>query len=272
MDGFTMNILAAILAPDGQLHAGWAELIGCAVEAARAAGGRAEALVLGGFQPGAASAQVAQAWRAGAERVFVAGDATLADPDPDRYLGALAEAARATEASTIVLNGDPFGAQIGPRLAMRLGAAPITDAVGVRPADGKPAWIRPMYGGKAMAVIGTRRPKAVVTVRPRAFAAPAPRAGEPPAEAIVQVALKEVGSAPGRVRVVERKRAASEGLRLEDARVIVSGGRGIGGAEGFQMLQKLAGVLGGAVGASRAAVDAGWIAGHLQIGQTGKMV
>lgn len=267
-----MSLLAAIVVPGGRSPSGWAELVGAAHAAARVTGAPVHALVVGG-DAGALGALARETWRLGAERVWVAADPALAEPDPDRYVTALAEAARAIDPSTVLLNGDPFGAQLGPRLAMRIGAATVTEVVEVRTgADGRPAWVRPMYGGKAMAVVTARRPKAVVNVRPRAFAAPAARAGEAPADAVGELKLTEAPGLAPRLRVIERRAAASEGVRLEDARVIVSGGRGMGGPEGFKVLQQLAELLGGAVGASRAAVDAGWVPGHLQIGQTGKMV
>lgn len=267
-----MSLLAAIVAPGGRAPSGWAELVGAAKAAAGVTGEAVHALVVGA-DSGALGALAREIWRLGAERVWVAADAALAEPDPDRYVAALAEAARAIDPSTVLLNGDPFGAQLGPRLAMRLGAAPVTEVVAVQAAaDGRLAWVRPMYGGKAMAVMTARRPKAVVNVRPRAFATPPARAGEAPADAVRELKLTEAPSVAPRLRVVERRAAPSEGVRLEDARIIVSGGRGMGGPEGFRALQQLAALLGGAVGASRAAVDAGWVPGRLQIGQTGKMV
>ena len=267
-----MSLLAAIVAPEGRPPSGWAELVGAAQAAGRVTGEAVHALVVGAYA-GELRALAREIWRLGAEQSWVAADATLAEPDPDRYVAALAEAARALDPSTVLLNGDPFGAQLGPRLAMRIGAGSVTEVVEVRAgSDGRPAWVRPMYGGKAMAVVTVRRPKTVVNVRPRAFRAPAARAGEPPADAVRELRLAEAPAVVPRLRVIERRAAASEGVRLEDARIIVAGGRGMGGPEGFKVLQQLAELLGGAVGASRAAVDAGWVPGHLQIGQTGKMV
>ena len=268
-----MSVLAVVTAPEGRAPSGWAELMGAAAAAAGVAGEPVHALAAGADEPGL-QALARQLWRRGADRVWVLADPALAQPvDPDRYVAALAWAAGRLEPSVVLLNGDPLGAQLGPRLAMRLEAASVTEAVGVRPGDdGRPAWVRPMYGGKAMAVVASRRPRTVVNVRPRAFAAPPDRPGEAPAGAVEPLAFPpDVLPAP-RVRLLERRAAPSQGMRLEDARIIVSGGRGMGGPEGFRVLEQLAQVLGGAVGASRAAVDAGWVPGHLQIGQTGKMV
>ena len=267
-----MSVLAVVVAPQGRSPSGWAELMGAASTVARLTGEPVEALVAGADGP-SLEALARDLWRRGADRVWRLASDGLTEPDPDRYVAALAWAAGRLEPTTLLINGDPLGAQLGPRLAMRIGAASVTEVVDVRPGEqGRPGWVRPMYGGKAIAVVGSRQARTVVNVRPRAFAAPAARSGEPPADALVSLEL-DAGALPApRLRVLERRTAASDGVRLEDARIIVSGGRGMGGPEGFQVLQQLAEVLGGAVGASRAAVDAGWVPGHLQIGQTGKMV
>ncbi|MBE3599342.1 MAG: electron transfer flavoprotein subunit alpha/FixB family protein [Limnochordaceae bacterium] len=268
-----MSVVAIVLAPEGTPGSGVDELMGCAVEAARATGGELLALVLAGTERTALAPTAERLWRLGARRVFAAADPALRDSDAGALVAALAGLVPETGASVAVLDGDPLGAQVGPRLAMRLGAASVTEVVEVRGVDGQVLWVRPIYGGKAMAAVRARRPRTVAVVRPRAFRAPAAmQEGPVPADAVVHLSLPAGALGGARPRVVERRAGSSEGQKLEDARVIVSGGRGVGGPEGFEALRRLAEVLGGAVGASRAAVDAGWAPAHLQIGQTGKIV
>ena len=268
-----MSVLAVALAPKGRLGAGSAELVGCAQEAAAILGQPVVAGVVGAPpEPDGQAALAEQLWQLGAQKIYFAWSSALAEPRAELYLQALEPLVRAAGASAVVLNGDPFGAELGPRLAMRLRAASVTDVVAVRDLGGRPGWVRPTYGGKAMAVLSSRRDGVVITVRPRAFPAPQARAGAPGPDAVATVALDVGGPAAERVRVVERQSTVSEGVRLEDARVIVSGGRGMGGPEAFRELEELARILGGAVGASRAAADAGWVPASLQIGQTGKIV
>lgn len=268
-----LGVLAVVLAPKGRVRTGSAELFGCAREVAAILGRPVLAGVVGSPpEPDGQAALAEQLWRLGAEKVYFAWSPALAEPQAELYLQALESLVRATGAPAVVLNGDPLGAELGPRLAMRLRASAVTDVVAVRNLGGRPGWVRPTYGGKAMAVMTARRDSTVVTVRPRAFRAPEARDGAPPPELAAAVAVSVGEPASARVRVVERQSTVSEGVRLEDARVIVSGGRGMGGPEGFQGLEELARILGGAVGASRAAADAGWVPASLQIGQTGKIV
>lgn len=178
----------------------------------------------------------------------------------------LVQGARHLGASVVLLAADFAGVQAGPRLAARLGGSALNDVVDARVEDGRVVWTRPVFGGKALADMALRRSPAVVTVRSGAFEAAAEGAGEAAVERLDAV-VPDVA-----VRVVEREEGRQEGPRLEEARVVVSGGRGLGGPEGFQRLAELAELLGGAVGASLAAVDEGWAPPEWQVGQTGKMV
>jgi electron transfer flavoprotein alpha subunit len=142
------------------------------------------------------------------------------------------------------------------------------DSVDVRVEGGDLLVRRQVYGGKAQAIIALRRTPAVVWIRARSFA-PAPPRSEPG-----QVRKITLDVEPDtRTRIVERARAEQGDARLEDARVIVSGGRGVGGPEPFQTdLRPLAEQLGAQMAASRAACDAGWVPPTWQVGQTGKKV
>lgn len=251
---------------------GWVEVVGAGRAAAQAAGGVLEVAVLGPEED--VTQEVArEAWRGGAERIWLAADPVLHDLSGDRYVAALTEVARTVQPTVLLLRADALGAELGPRVAWRLQAASIPDVVGVRrDPEGALLWIRPMYGGKALAAVRSHRPVTVVTVRPRAFSAQPVRSGDPSPEGIQTVSLEEAVRTVSRVRGLEHRKQEAAGPRLEEARVVVGGGRGIGGEEGFRVLEDLARLLGGAVGASRAAVDAGWVPGHLQIGQTGKKI
>jgi electron transfer flavoprotein alpha subunit len=166
----------------------------------------------------------------------------------------------------VLLGNDTFSQELAPRLAHRLGGSAAGDAVEVSVTDGKLQVTRGVYGGKATAVIALARSPGVVWVRARAMA---------PAEDRVtgQVERLRLGLAPDkRVRVVSRNVEAKVGPRLEDARLIVSGGRGLGGPEPFKQLQALADAIGAQMAASRAACDAGWVPASWQVGQTGKKV
>lgn len=202
------------------------------------------------------------------DTVLIADQTELAEYQPETCLNALVYLCRQLSPRAVLLAGDTYSQEIAPRLAYRLGGSAVGDGIELR-VEGEELRVgRQVYGGKAQAVIELKRRPAVVWLRARSFA-PAPvrsEGGEVTRSALdVQV--------DRRTRVVERKREEHGEARLEEARVIVSGGRGIGGPEPFKTeLQPLADLLGAQMAASRAACDAGWVPPTWQVGQTGKKV
>ena len=229
-------------------------------------GGRLRAVVIGAGADALAS-ELARF----CDAVVVADQAELAEYQPETCLSALARLCAELRPRAVLLANDTYSQEITPRLAHRLGGSAVGDGVEVRAEGGAPGVVRvvrQVYGGKAQAVIELRRAPAVVWLRARSFAPAPARAG---AGEVTRAAFDV--QADARTRVVERVREEQGEARLEEARVIVSGGRGIGGPEGFEAeLRPLAELLGAQMAASRAACDAGWVPPTWQVGQTGKKV
>jgi electron transfer flavoprotein alpha subunit len=226
-------------------------------------GARLRAVVLG---EGAAplAAEVARV----ADAVVVADQPELAEYQPETCLTALAALCNEMRPRVALLANDTYSQELAPRLAYRLGGSAVGDGVEVSAEGGGLRVSRQVYGGKAQAVVELKRSPAVVWLRARSFAPAQPReaTGE-----VTRAALDIQTDA--RVRLVERRREEQGEARLEEARVIVSGGRGIGGPEPFESeLKPLAELLGAQLAASRAACDAGWVPPTWQVGQTGKKV
>jgi len=188
--------------------------------------------------------------------------------EPETCLGALTYLCGELSPRAVLLSSDTYSQEMAPRLAYRLGGSAVGDGLEVH-FDGEALRVsRQVYGGKAQAVIELKRKPAVVWLRARSFSPAIPRAE---AGEIRQTRLDIPRDT--RTRIVERKREAQGEARLEEARVIVSGGRGIGGPEPFDLeLKPLADLLGAQMAASRAACDAGWVPPTWQVGQTGKKV
>jgi electron transfer flavoprotein alpha subunit len=154
------------------------------------------------------------------------------------------------------------------RLAARLGVGLAADCVGFALADGQLHATRPVYAGKLLSKVRWSRTPWLATLRPNVFKAAEEQPGRSPA--VERPALAVVKPA---MTFVERREEAQTGLpELTEAEIVVSGGRGLKGPENFALLEELAGVLGAAVGASRAAVDAGWRPHRFQVGQTGRTI
>jgi electron transfer flavoprotein alpha subunit len=226
-------------------------------------GGKLRALVVGPADDALTSGAAAVA-----DAVVVAKDSLLAEYNPETYLAALTALVKQAAPAAILLGNDTYSQELAPRLAHRLGGSAAGDAVAVSAEGGKLRVTRGVYGGKATAVIALARAPGVVWVRARAME-PADAAGRP--AGTVEIAALDLAADP-RVKVVERHVEAKEGVRLEDAQVIVSGGRGLGGPEPFEQLKALAAAMGAQMAASRAACDAGWVPPSWQVGQTGKKV
>jgi electron transfer flavoprotein alpha subunit len=194
------------------------------------------------------------------DKVF---DEYLAEPATD----ALA-ALHKEEAPDLILFGFTSDSRdIAGRLAARLGTGLISNAGDIEARDGGFVAKVPYFGGAKLATMRANGKPAIVLVRPKSF-----EASESGGTAEVKELSVSVGDGSKRAHVVERVVEASEKVKLEDAKVVISGGRGMGGPDNFPLLEALAGALGGAVGASRAVVDAGWVPYSMQIGQTGKSV
>ena len=171
----------------------------------------------------------------------------------------------------VLVSRTDVGSEIGPRLAARMDAALAQDCILVGlEGDGRLTAARPVYGGNAVARVSfpDDRP-AVITVRGNAYD---PLEPDPSRSGEVVNVRPSLDQGRLRVRSIRRVRQDAAGINLEDAAVVIGGGRGLGGPEPFDQLRELAGVLGGAVGASRAACDAGWIDHSYQVGLTGKTI
>lgn len=216
---------------------------------------------------------VRQASNYGADQVIVVDGPEYGQFTTDAYVAAMAALVEKYRPSKLLIGATPNGRDFAPRLSCRLGTGLTADctALDIDPESGNVAWTRPAFGGNLMATIlcPDTRPQ-IGTVRPGVF-----KKCQGAGERQVTVIREDIHVPPEqiRTRVLETiQEAAGEIVDLEGADVIVSGGRGLGGLEQFALLRELADVLGGVVGASRAAVDAGWIDHSHQVGQTGKTV
>ena len=232
-------------------------------------GGKLVAIVIGDHVDEAVKA----ASEHGADEVIVVEGAEYAHYTTDAYATALCHLVDKFGPTTMLIGATNDGRDLGPRVACRLKTGLTADCTGldIDEASGNMAWTRPAFGGNLMATIlcPDHRPQ-LGTVRPGVFKKEEPVAGRE-----VPVIREEFHVAPEQIRtelLEVIKEAGGELVDLENAEIIVSGGRGVGGPEGFKPVQDLADVLGATVGASRAAVDAGWIAHAHQVGQTGKTV
>ena len=217
-------------------------------------------------------ASVKEAEKYGADKVIVVEGEEYKEYSTDAYTAALYYLVEKYGPTTLLIGATPTGRDLGPRLACRLETGLTADctALDIDEESGCVAWTRPAFGGNLMATIlcPNHRPQ-IGTVRPGVFKKTEPM--DRKAEVI-----REEFHVPAdqiRTEVLELiKEAAGELVDLEGAEIIVSGGRGVGGPEGFAPVRELAAALGATVGSSRAAVDAGWIPHTHQVGQTGKTV
>ena len=204
----------------------------------------------------------------GVERVLVADSQGSLPPPPQWVLAAAEKAARQVEPDVILLTHAGTGRELGASLAYRLDTGVVTDCTALRVEGGKLVITKPVFGGSAVAEFSIESSPRVATLRPRAFeAVEAPNARE------AQVEPLSVDADAQAVQVLEEVREqATTGPRLKDAKVIVSGGRGLGSPENWHFVEELAQVLGAAVGATRAVTDAGWVPPSLQVGLTGATI
>jgi electron transfer flavoprotein alpha subunit len=230
---------------------------------ADALGGRLHMIAVGAHNP-ELNVRVATL----ADSVISADQAELIEYQPESCLDALTQLCRELDPRAILFSNDVYSQELTPRLAHRLGGSAAGDGTELIFQDGSIRVKRSVYGGKAAATISLKRSPAVVWLRARAFE-PA-GAGSSSIATVRQTKLELKNDE--RVRIIERKSESTGEARLEDARVIVSGGRGLGGPEAFKSLQELASLIGAQVAASRAACDSGWCPPTWQVGQTGKKV
>ena len=212
-----------------------------------------------------------QAISYGADRVFAVTHPLLEQYQVDLYLSALESLCREASPNILLMARTEAGRELAPRLAFRLGVGLAQDCleVSVDPSARRLLANRPVYGGNAVAVVSCNFTPQIAAVRPKVYEpleADTSRQGQ-----IVSFPV-ELETSQARTRVVQRVEEAATGIKLEDARVVISGGRGLGGPDPFQNLEELAKIMGGAVGASRAAVDSGWVPSNYQVGLTGKTI
>lgn len=254
-------------AREGKLAVIAAELLGCGRKLADDLGQELYCLLVGSDVDSLAQEAIAF----GADKVYVVSDPLLKDYQTDSYVTVVEKVVRQVMPQILLLGQTSIGRDMAPRLAFRLDTAVSTDCVGlaIDPDSKLLRQTRPVYGGNARAVFTTESRPQMATVRVKAMS-PLERDDSRQGEVIII----EAGLDPEAIRtkVLEKIVEEVEGIKLEDAAVVVSGGRGIGSAEGFKQLEELAKLLKGAVGASRPPCDNDWVPSGYQVGLTGKII
>ncbi|MBE3591852.1 MAG: electron transfer flavoprotein subunit alpha/FixB family protein [Thermoanaerobacter sp.] len=243
------------------------EILGEARKLADKKGVKAYAVLVGYGVKGLADELI----KYGADVVYVIDNPLLKNYTTEGYAKVIADLANEIKPEVILYGATYIGRDLAPRIASRLHTGLTADCTGLDiDENGLLLQIRPAFGGNLIATIicPERRPQ-MATVRPGVMKK-APKDEKRKGEIIeIQANIKEGDI---RTQIFDIIKEAKSKVNIEEADIIVSGGRGVGGAEGFKLIQQLADALGGVVGASRAAVDAGWISSDHQVGQTGKTV
>ncbi len=252
---------------EGKLATITGELLGCGRKLADDLGQELSAVLVGS----GISSLAQEAIALGADRVYVVDDPLLKDYQTDSYVFVMEKIIRQVMPQILILGQTSIGRDLAPRLAFRLDTAASMDCLelAIDPDSKLMLQTKPVYGGNAQAVFTCESCPQIATVRAKAMS-PLERDTSRQGEVITI----EAGLDPSAIRtkVLEKVKAEVEGIKLEDAEVIVSGGRGIGGADGFKQLGELAKILKGAPGSTRPPCDNGWVPEPLHIGLTGKIV
>ncbi len=201
------------------------------------------------------------------DKILVVNGADFANYSTEGFAAALTDAIKKEDPKYVFAANTSLGKDLLPRVAARFDAPCATDVVEFQKDGDNLLAVRPMYSGKVRATVAFESPIAFATTRPNVFPVVESENG-------TQAAIEDLPVKPEKIRAKVSATHAAEGQKVElsEARVIVSGGRGIKGPENWGVLQELCDVLGAALGASRAVVDAGWIDHQHQVGQTGKVV
>jgi electron transfer flavoprotein alpha subunit len=205
----------------------------------------------------------------GADVVGVVEHPLLANFSPESHTNVIAAFTSANQAEVLLLGHSAIGKEIAGRLAVRLDTSPVADCTSFALQNGKLACTRSVFGGTMLTTTVANGSIALATVRPKAFAAPSSTSGRSGQRIDFAVDSSWLVT---RTELVEVNREQTTSISLGDAEVICSGGRGVGAAEKFEIVEQLAKELGAAIGASRAVVDAGWRPHKEQVGQTGRTV
>ncbi|HRG74262.1 MAG TPA: electron transfer flavoprotein subunit alpha/FixB family protein [Leptospiraceae bacterium] len=243
---------------DGELKKISRELTSAARKIADTLGGQVEVLLIGA----GAEKFAGDLGAVGADKVLTA---NVADFNAEAYANIISEVVKAKKPTVVLMPHTGYGKDYSPRVAVKIGSGIVADVVGLSVDGGKVVAKKPIYSGKAYANIKVTTDIQAFTVRPNSQEIGS-KAGAGAVEAV------SAGAGDVKVKITGTELSGGSKIQLTEASIIVSGGRGMKGPENFPMLQSLADLLGAALGASRAAVDSGWISHSHQVGQTGKTV
>jgi electron transfer flavoprotein alpha subunit len=261
-----INVLVAVEVRDGELKKSGREGLGLARKLVSQAGDGQVSAVLAVASAGDIPRQLAAA---GADKVLVAESPEFANYCPGGYAAAVAAACANVSANAIIIPASALGKDLAPRVSARLGAPAASDCIAATIEGGKLVATRPAYGGKVQVTVSFTGEPAVLCIRTNVFEPfPADSSRSADAEAL----SVELGDAELALKITGVERTTGERPDVSESDVVVSGGRGMQDGENFKMLEELASALGAGIGASRAAVDAGWRTHGDQVGQTGKFV
>ncbi len=257
------NVLVFADIRHGKLRSVTREMLGAAV---CLAGGGEVGLVLVGHKITDLAAGLG---RAGADKVYVVDAPEVNEYTPEAYKKAFMEAYRVFEPQIVLFAHSAIGKDLAAAVSMRFAAGQVSDVVAAGVENGQIVFTRPIYAGKAYDKVVVTEGLIVATIRPNNFAPVDGVAGKPGTINVLNVSFELEDLCTIVKKVVQK---VSSGVELTEAKIVVSGGRGVKDAQGFDPLKELAELVGGAVGASRGACDAGYCDYSMQIGQTGKVV
>ncbi|MBW7997554.1 MAG: electron transfer flavoprotein subunit alpha/FixB family protein [Candidatus Glassbacteria bacterium] len=261
-----INVLVAVEVRDGELKKSGREGLGLARQLVEQAGGGEVSAVLAVDSAGGLPQELAAA---GADRILVAENPDFANYCPGGHAAAVAAAAGAVSADAVIIPASALGKDLVPRVSARLDAPAASDCIDASCEGGKLTATRPACGGKVQVTVSFAAAPAILCIRTNVFETlPA----ENSRSAAVEKLAVELGEAELRLKITGVEHTSGERPDVSEADVVISGGRGMQEGENFKLLEQLAASLGAGIGASRAAVDAGWRTHGDQVGQTGKFV